>query len=73
MIEIAVFHVRDVGLRPLLPLAHGVRMLARIVLDRHRRTTVGVAFAKHRVHRRTETLAETCLERLFFVGGGVLG
>ncbi|MNV49806.1 hypothetical protein D3C71_1417740 [compost metagenome] len=33
------------------PLAHAMRVLAGVVLDRQRRAAVRVAFAQHRVHR----------------------
>ncbi len=50
-VEIAAVHVRNVRLRFVGPLAHAVRVLAGVVLDRQRRAAVGIAFAQHRVHR----------------------
>ena len=68
MVEVAVVHVRDVGLRPLLPLTHRVRVLLGVVLDRSRGAAVGVALAQHRVHRRAEAAAVARADFLLLVG-----
>ena len=63
-VEIAAAHVRHAGLGVGGPLAHPVRMLARVLLDRGGGAAVGVAFAQHRVHRAAEHLAVTRLDLL---------
>ena len=65
VVEVTVFHVGNVGLRPLLPFAHRVRALLGVILDGTRRAAVRVAFAQHRIDGGTEALAEAGLERLF--------
>ncbi|MNZ64731.1 hypothetical protein D3C78_829050 [compost metagenome] len=65
-VEIAGAHVRDVGLGVLGPGAHFVRVLARVVLDRQRSATVGVAFTQNRVHGAALDLVVARLG--FFVG-----
>ncbi len=67
VVEVAVVHVRDMGLRPLLPLAHRMRVLARVFLDGARRAAVGIAFAQHRVDRTADALAVAGLEFLLLV------
>ena len=49
--EVAVGHGRDVGARVGGPGAHGVRVVAGVLLDRLRRAAVGVALAEDRVDR----------------------
>ena len=51
--EVVLAHGGDAGLRVRAPLAHPVGVRLRVVLDRERRTTVGVALAQHRVDRGT--------------------
>ncbi len=71
MVEVAVLHVRDVGARSHAPLAHAVRVLAGVVLDRQRGTAVGVAFAQHRVDGRAQAFAVAGADRLLGVGLGI--
>ena len=52
--EVPAAHMGNVGTRSLAPLPHAVRVLTCIVFNRDRGAAVGVAFAKHRVHRRPE-------------------
>jgi len=68
-VEVAIAHVGDVGLGVRSPCAHFVRVLAGIVLDRQRRTAVGVAFAQYRVHGAALDLVVTCTGFFFRVGG----
>jgi hypothetical protein len=68
VVEVAVVHVRDVGLRPLLPLGHRMRVLARVFLHRLGRAAVGIALAQHRIDRAADALAITGLELLLVVG-----
>src|SRR5471030_524915 len=64
-VEIAGAHVRDVGLGVRSPGAHFVRVLASVVLDRQRGTTIRVAFAQNRVYGAALDLVVTRLG--FFV------
>jgi nicotinic acid mononucleotide adenylyltransferase len=73
VVKVAALHRRDVGARGLAPFAHRMRMLARVVLDRQRRTAVGVALAQYRVHRAAEDLGIAGADRLLFIGLRVLG
>ena len=68
VIEVAVLHRRHVGARGLRPLAHAVRVLARVLLDRLGCAAVRVAFAQHRVHRAAQTLAVALPDFFFLVG-----
>ncbi|MCY1234869.1 hypothetical protein D9M72_474650 [compost metagenome] len=66
-----MLHVGHVRTRGHAPLAHAVRVLARVVLDRGRGAAVGVAFAQDRVHGRAQALGIALLDGLLFVGLGV--
>ena len=68
VVEVAVLHGRHVGARGLRPLAHAVRVLARVLLDGLGRAAVRVAFAQHRIHRAAQNLAVALLDRLLLVG-----
>ena len=68
MVEIALSHVRHMRARGLRPLAHAVRVLARILLDRLGGAAIRVAFAQHRIHRAAQAFAVALLDVLFFVG-----
>ena len=68
-VEIAGAHVSDVGFGVFGPGAHFVRVLARIVLDRQRCTTIGVAFAQNRVHGAALDLVVTRLGVFVGVAG----
>ena len=72
VVEVAFVHVRDVGLRPLLPLGHRVGVLLGVVLHGRRCAAVGVAFTQHGVHSRTQAFAITGLDGLFCFIGRVL-
>ena len=45
--EISGAHCRDVGFRIVVPDAHSMRVLARVLLDGIRRASVGVSLAKN--------------------------
>ncbi|RMS09931.1 hypothetical protein ALP75_201126 [Pseudomonas syringae pv. actinidiae] len=68
-VEVAVAHVRNVGLGVGSPRAHFVWVLARVILDRQRGTAIGVAFAQHRVHGAALGLVVTCAGFFFRVSG----
>ena len=67
VVKIAPFHVRDMGARSGRPLAHLVRMLARIGLDGLGRAAIGVALADHRVHRTASTAFVARANAFFFI------
>jgi hypothetical protein len=70
--EVAVGHGGDVALRFVRPGAHRMRVGLGVILDGLRRTPVGVALTEHRVHGRTHRAAVCSLDRLLFVGRGVV-
>merc|ERR1719310_990073 len=70
--EVALLHVRHVRLRVLLPGTHLMRVLLRIVLHWNSRTTVGVAFAKHRIHGTSEHLVVLLANSLLLCGLRIL-
>ena len=65
--EVAAAHVVGVGLRSHAPLAHAVRVLAGIGLDRGRGAAVGVAFAQNRVHGAAQDLGVAAANFFVFV------
>ena len=67
VVEVATLHGRHVGTRSLRPLAHAVRVLTRVLLDRVGGATVRIAFAQNRVHGAAENLAVAFLERLLLI------
>ena len=66
-VEVAFAHVGDVRLRFAAPLAHAVRILAGVVLDRLRGTTIGVTLTQYRVDRAALGLVVAGLDRFLFV------
>ena len=68
VVEVAVLHGRHMGARGLRPLAHAVRVLLRVLLDRLGCAAIRVAFAQHRVHRAAQAFGVALLDVLFLVG-----
>ena len=72
VVEVAVPHGRHMGARGHRPLAHAVRVLPRVLLDRLGCATVRVAFAQHRVHRAAQAFGVALSDGLFLVGLRIL-
>ena len=71
--EVVGGHVRDVGLGVRRPGAHRVRMVPRVLLDRRRRPTVGVALPQHRVDRTALDLVVAGPDVPLLIAGRVVG
>ena len=69
----SVAHRRDVRARVRGPLAHRVRVLARVLLDRGGRAAVGVALAQHRVDRAALDLVVARADLALLVVAGLVG
>ncbi len=67
VVEVAALHGRDVGARRLRPVAHAVRVLAGVLLDRLGCTTVRVALAQNGIDGAAEHLAVPLLDGLLVV------
>mmetsp|Transcript_9098 Transcript_9098/g.27286 ORF Transcript_9098/g.27286 Transcript_9098/m.27286 type:complete len:221 (-) Transcript_9098:1417-2079(-) len=69
-VEVALRHVGHVGLRAARPLAHGVRVLLRVILHGGRGPPVRIPLAEHRVDRAAQHLRVPRADLLLL---GVLG
>src|SRR5690606_40988968 len=67
IVEVTVVHVRYVSARCLAPLAHAVRVLARIFLHGLGRATVGVALTQYRVDSAADAAAVALPNSYFFL------
>ena len=65
--EVVLAHRGHVGFGLTGPRAHGMRVVAGVLLDGLGSTPIGVAFTEDRVHRTALDLVITCLGLLFFV------
>ena len=61
-------HGRDMRARRLRPLAHAVRVLARVLLDRVGRAAVRITLPQNGVHRAAETFGVAVADFLVLVG-----
>mmetsp|Transcript_58613 Transcript_58613/g.166741 ORF Transcript_58613/g.166741 Transcript_58613/m.166741 type:complete len:562 (-) Transcript_58613:989-2674(-) len=66
-VEVALGHVRHVRLAVWAPLAHFVRVLLGVVLDRNSGPAVRIPLAQHWVHRATQHLGVPRLDPLLLV------
>ena len=71
MVEIAVFHVRDVAARSHAPLAHAVGAFARVVFNGSWCPAVRVAFTQDGVYSATLTFGIARAYGFVFVGFGI--